>query len=63
MDRFVRRGFSECSIGAIPETRRKVINLSRGSKYYMKWLQPDHSGITVDSAGLKRLSGFNGSST
>ncbi|XP_026393376.1 probable amino-acid acetyltransferase NAGS2, chloroplastic [Papaver somniferum] len=62
-DWFVRRGFSECSIGAIPETRRKVINLSRGSKYYMKWLQPDHSGITVDSAGLKRLSGFNGSST
>ncbi|KAI3933941.1 hypothetical protein MKW92_051543 [Papaver armeniacum] len=49
-DWFVRRGFSECSIGAIPETRRK-------------WLQPDRSGITVDSAGLKRLSGFNGSST
>ncbi|KAI3953309.1 hypothetical protein MKX01_042304 [Papaver californicum] len=62
-DWFVRRGFSECSIESIPEMRRKRINLSRRSKYYMKWLQPDRSGITVNSAGLKRLSVFNGSST
>lgn len=46
--RFVRRGFSECSIEGIPEARRKRINLSRKSKYYMKKLQPDTSGITVD---------------
>ncbi|ONM59144.1 putative amino-acid acetyltransferase NAGS1 chloroplastic [Zea mays] len=37
-DWFVRRGFSECSIGSIPEQRRKRINLSRGSKYYIKQL-------------------------
>ncbi|OVA05890.1 GNAT domain [Macleaya cordata] len=53
-DWFRRRGFFECSIESIPETRRKKINLSRGSKYYMKQLQPDRSGITVDSVGLKR---------
>ncbi|KAF8377655.1 hypothetical protein HHK36_031039 [Tetracentron sinense] len=47
-DWFVRRGFSECSIEFIPEARRKKINLSRKSKYYMKKLQPDMSGITVD---------------
>lgn len=47
-DWFVRRGFSECSIEGIPEARRKRINLSRKSKYYMKKLQPDTSGITVD---------------
>ncbi|XP_057975815.1 probable amino-acid acetyltransferase NAGS2, chloroplastic isoform X2 [Malania oleifera] len=44
-DWFVRRGFSECSIESIPEARRKRINLSRRSKYYMKFLQPDMSGI------------------
>ncbi|KAF9621160.1 hypothetical protein IFM89_016654 [Coptis chinensis] len=48
-DWFVRRGFSECSIESIPETRRKRINLSRRSKYYMKVLPPDRSGITVSS--------------
>lgn len=47
-DWFVRRGFSECSIEMIPEERRKRINLSRRSKYYMKKLQPDMSGITVN---------------
>ncbi|KAL1316128.1 probable amino-acid acetyltransferase NAGS2, chloroplastic isoform X4 [Arachis hypogaea] len=46
-DWFVRRGFSECSIDAIPERRRKMINLSRNSKYYMKKLLPNTSGITV----------------
>ncbi|KAJ4963884.1 hypothetical protein NE237_023823 [Protea cynaroides] len=46
-DWFVRRGFSGCSIEFIPEARRKKINLSRRSKYYMKVLQPDMSGITV----------------
>lgn len=37
-DWFVRRGFSECPVESIPEERRKRINLSRGSKYYMKKL-------------------------
>ncbi|KAF5743915.1 amino-acid acetyltransferase NAGS1 chloroplastic isoform X1 [Tripterygium wilfordii] len=46
-DWFSKRGFSECSIELIPEKRRKNINLSRRSKYYMKKLQPDASGITV----------------
>lgn len=46
-DRFVRRGFSECSIDYIPKKRREKINLSRNSKYYMKRLLPDRSGITV----------------
>ncbi|XP_043713957.1 probable amino-acid acetyltransferase NAGS2, chloroplastic isoform X2 [Telopea speciosissima] len=47
-DWFVRRGFSESSIESIPETRRKTIDFSRRSKYYMKTLQQDMSGITVD---------------
>ncbi|KAK9284416.1 hypothetical protein L1049_023588 [Liquidambar formosana] len=47
-DWFVRRGFSECSIDMIPEERREKINLSRRSKYYMKKLEPNKSGITVD---------------
>jgi amino-acid N-acetyltransferase len=46
-DRFVRRGFSECSIDNIPEKKKKTINLSRNSKYYMKKLLPNKSGITV----------------
>lgn len=46
-DWFVRRGFSECSIDNIPEKKRKTINLSRNSKYYMKKLLPNKSGITV----------------
>ncbi|VFQ64139.1 unnamed protein product [Cuscuta campestris] len=41
-DWFIRRGFSECSIDKIPAERRKRINLS---KYYMKRLQPDRSGV------------------
>ncbi|CAL5083763.1 unnamed protein product [Urochloa decumbens] len=45
-DWFVRRGFSECSIESIPEQRRKRINVSRGSKYYIKQLQPKHAGVT-----------------
>ncbi|XP_020230365.1 probable amino-acid acetyltransferase NAGS2, chloroplastic isoform X2 [Cajanus cajan] len=47
-DWFVRRGFSECSIDYIPEKKRRMINLSRNSKYYMKKLLPNKSGITVD---------------
>ncbi|XP_022962976.1 probable amino-acid acetyltransferase NAGS2, chloroplastic isoform X2 [Cucurbita moschata] len=42
-DWFVRRGFSECSFESIPENRRKRINLSRKSKYYMKKLLPDRN--------------------
>ncbi|KAK7346889.1 hypothetical protein VNO80_21413 [Phaseolus coccineus] len=48
-DWFVRRGFSECSIDFIPEKKRKRINLSRKSKYYMKKLLPNKSGITFSS--------------
>ncbi|CAA7387833.1 unnamed protein product [Spirodela intermedia] len=47
-DWFVRRGFSECSIDSLPEERRNKINISRGSKYYIKTLQPEAGGITVD---------------
>ncbi|XP_078435369.1 putative amino-acid acetyltransferase NAGS2, chloroplastic [Wolffia australiana] len=47
-DWFVRRGFSACSIEELPEERTKKINLSRGSKYYIKVLQPEDGGITVD---------------
>ncbi|KAL5168345.1 putative amino-acid acetyltransferase NAGS2, chloroplastic [Glycine soja] len=52
-DWFVRRGFSECSIDYIPEKKRRMINLSRNSKYYMKKLLPNISGITV---GVKSAS-------
>ncbi|CAN6212155.1 unnamed protein product [Urochloa humidicola] len=48
-DWFVHRGFSECSIESIPEQRRKRINLSRGSKYYIKQLQLKHAGVTTNS--------------
>ncbi|RLM86674.1 putative amino-acid acetyltransferase NAGS2, chloroplastic [Panicum miliaceum] len=48
-DWFVRRGFSECSIESFPEQRRKRINLSRGSKYYIKQLQPKHAGVTTNN--------------
>ncbi|XP_047069500.1 probable amino-acid acetyltransferase NAGS2, chloroplastic [Lolium rigidum] len=48
-DWFVRRGFSACLIESIPEQRRKRINLSRGSKYYIKELQPKHAGVTVNN--------------
>ncbi|CAJ1943023.1 unnamed protein product [Sphenostylis stenocarpa] len=48
-DWFVRRGFSECSIDFIPEKKRKMINLSRNSKYYRKKLLPNKSGITFGS--------------
>lgn len=50
-NRFVRRGFSECSFESIPEKRRSKINLSRKSKYYMKKLLPDRNRIgSVDRA-------------
>ncbi|XWS41758.1 hypothetical protein CRYUN_Cryun17cG0111000 [Craigia yunnanensis] len=49
-DWFVRRGFRECSVDMIPDERREKINLSRKSKYYMKKLLPDRSGITADRA-------------
>ncbi|KAJ7952737.1 Amino acid acetyltransferase(N-acetylglutamate synthase)-like protein [Quillaja saponaria] len=47
-DWFVRRGFSECPIDSIPEKRRKKINLSRNSKYYMRSCNLITSGITVN---------------
>ncbi|PIN13840.1 Acetylglutamate kinase/acetylglutamate synthase [Handroanthus impetiginosus] len=49
-DWFVRRGFSECSIEYIPEERRKRIDISRRSKYYMKKILPDRSGISLSHA-------------
>ncbi|KAK8544275.1 hypothetical protein V6N13_034637 [Hibiscus sabdariffa] len=49
-DWFVRRGFRECTIDMLPDERRKKINLSRNSKYYMKKLIPDRSGIIADRA-------------
>ncbi|KAK8331843.1 hypothetical protein V6Z11_A10G101700 [Gossypium hirsutum] len=49
-DWFVRRGFTECSIDMIPDERRKKINLFRKSKYYVKKLVADGSGITADRA-------------
>ncbi|CAA0841062.1 Probable amino-acid acetyltransferase NAGS2-chloroplastic [Striga hermonthica] len=49
-DWFVRRGFSECSIEYLPEERRKKINISRRSKYYIKRLLPDTSGIRLNTA-------------
>lgn len=39
-DWFVRRGFSACSFESIPEEKRERINRSRGSKHYLKFLQP-----------------------
>ncbi|KAL0919674.1 hypothetical protein M5K25_011787 [Dendrobium thyrsiflorum] len=49
-DWFVRRGFRACSFESIPEERRKNINLSRGSKYYMKYLQNDVGGISINNS-------------
>ncbi|CAA2970599.1 probable amino-acid acetyltransferase NAGS1, chloroplastic [Olea europaea subsp. europaea] len=49
-DWFARRGFCECSIECMPQKRREKINLSRRSKYHMKNLQPDRSGIRLDTA-------------
>lgn len=54
--RFVRRGFSECSIECIPEQRRKRINLSRGSKYYIKQLQPKPAGVNANNFVIRWLS-------
>ncbi|KAJ0961249.1 hypothetical protein J5N97_000795 [Dioscorea zingiberensis] len=53
-DWFVRRGFKECSIEHIPKERREKINFSRGSKYYMKQLQPELGGIIVDAFSHRR---------
>ncbi|XP_020097803.1 probable amino-acid acetyltransferase NAGS1, chloroplastic isoform X3 [Ananas comosus] len=53
VDWFVRRGFSECSIESIPAERRKRINLSRGSKYYLKKLQPERGGIAANDFVLR----------
>ncbi|KAJ6815909.1 putative amino-acid acetyltransferase NAGS2, chloroplastic [Iris pallida] len=52
-DWFVRRGFSECSIESIPLERRRRINLSRGSKYYMKKLQVQQGGITIEQVAFR----------
>lgn len=59
-NRFERRGFSECSMESLPEEKRKKINRSRGSKCYMKTLQPEQGGISVSghSFGYSSLQGF-----
>ncbi|PKU71941.1 probable amino-acid acetyltransferase NAGS2, chloroplastic isoform X1 [Dendrobium catenatum] len=49
-DWFVRRGFRACFFESIPEERRKNINLSRGSKYYLKYLQHDVGGISINNS-------------
>ncbi|KZV29893.1 hypothetical protein F511_17317 [Dorcoceras hygrometricum] len=49
-DWFVRRGFLECSIESIPEPRRNRIDISRRSKYYMKNIRPDTSGIPLNGS-------------
>ncbi|MCO5590425.1 hypothetical protein L7F22_044395 [Adiantum nelumboides] len=43
-DWFVRRGFSQCTIDNIPEVRRAKIDLTRGSKYYIKELVSTNQG-------------------
>uniref|UniRef100_A0A0D9VVN1 amino-acid N-acetyltransferase n=1 Tax=Leersia perrieri TaxID=77586 RepID=A0A0D9VVN1_9ORYZ len=43
-DWFVRRGFKECSIESLPAQRTIRIDLSRGSKYYIKQLQAAQIG-------------------
>ncbi|KAG0466601.1 hypothetical protein HPP92_018181 [Vanilla planifolia] len=54
-DWFVRRGFRACSIESIPEERRRRINLSRGSKYYIKHLQPDIGGVSINGSSYSCL--------
>ncbi|KAG0468224.1 hypothetical protein HPP92_017552 [Vanilla planifolia] len=54
-DWFVRRGFRACSIESIPEERRRRINLSRGSKYYIKHLQPDIGGVSINASSYSCL--------
>ncbi|EFJ12067.1 hypothetical protein SELMODRAFT_125041 [Selaginella moellendorffii] len=44
-DWFVHRGFSECTIDDLPAAKRSKVNLSRGSKYYMKILLSQCNGI------------------
>lgn len=46
-DWFVRRGFAECTIESLPKEKRKKIDLSRGSKYYIKNLLPKCGRIGV----------------
>ncbi|XP_072973055.1 probable amino-acid acetyltransferase NAGS2, chloroplastic [Typha angustifolia] len=53
VDWFVRRGFSECSIESVPLERRKIINLSHGSKCYVKKLQPEHGGSPVNDFAIR----------
>ncbi|KAJ4815368.1 hypothetical protein LUZ62_027934 [Rhynchospora pubera] len=52
-DWFERRGFKECSIESIPRERRQRIDLSRGSKYYMKELHPEHGGTIIRDSSVK----------
>ncbi|XP_078164477.1 putative amino-acid acetyltransferase NAGS1, chloroplastic [Carex rostrata] len=52
LDWFERRGFSECSMESLPEEKRKKINKSRGSKCYMKTLQPEQGGISINGCSF-----------
>lgn len=54
-DRFARRGFTECSIESIPRERRERIDLSRGSKYYIKELQPEFGGTAIPDYAINSI--------
>ncbi|OAE26523.1 hypothetical protein AXG93_1406s1150 [Marchantia polymorpha subsp. ruderalis] len=38
-DWFVQRGFTECTVDILPETRRQRIDFARRSKYYQKYIK------------------------
>ncbi|KAF3323329.1 putative amino-acid acetyltransferase NAGS1 [Carex littledalei] len=54
-DWFARRGFTDCSIESIPTERRKRIDLSRGSKYYIKELQPEFGGTAIPASAVNSI--------
>ena len=54
-DRFARRGFTECTIESIPSERRKRIDLSRGSKYYIKELQHEFGGTAIPVSAVNSI--------
>jgi amino-acid N-acetyltransferase len=50
--RFVQRGFVKCELHELPEERQARINLSRGSKYYLKQLQLDLLQASMSEGNL-----------
>jgi amino-acid N-acetyltransferase len=55
-DWFVQRGFSKCAADAIPERRRARINLARGSKYYLKYLNDSSPHLVGSTFSLLETS-------